>query len=211
MSNEEHVLQQELKFKCLGLASLGQSIASQRSRLTFLKEEDANTKFFHLQACHHGHKSFFNRLHHQGATVVHESNKAHVMFDRFDVILGAPFDLSISLDFSLLNVPTVDQTEMDFCFSEHEIWQVIREMTPDKPPGPDGFTGLFYQSAWPIIKFDIMQVLHAFWQLDFHSFHLVNQAYMVLLRRKPDVDQVQDVCLISLVHSLSKLISKTLA
>jgi hypothetical protein len=34
---------------------------------------------------------------------------------------------------------------------------------------------------------------------------------MVLLRRKPDVDQVQDVCLISLVHSLSKLISKTLA
>jgi hypothetical protein len=45
--------------------------------------------------------------------------------------------------------------------------------------------------AWPIMKFDIMEAFHAFWQLDSHSFHLVNQAYMVLLKKKPDVDQVQ--------------------
>jgi hypothetical protein len=37
-----------------------------------------------------------------------------------------------------------------------------------------------------------MQALHAFWQLDFHTFNLVNQAYMVLLKKKPDADQVHD-------------------
>ncbi|MEJ2372856.1 MAG: hypothetical protein P8Y16_03525 [Sulfurimonas sp.] len=68
-------------------------------------------------------------------------------------------------------------------------------MLPDKTPGPDVFTGLFYQSAWPIIMFDIMQALHAFWQLDFRRFHLVNQAYMVLLKKKPDANRVQDICM----------------
>jgi hypothetical protein len=100
---------------------------------------------------------------------------------------------------------------LDFCFSEQEVWQVIRAMLPDKTPGPDVFTGLFYQSAWPIIMFDIMQALHAFWQLDFRRFHLVNQAYMVLLKKKPDANRVQDFGPINLVHSLSKLISMTLS
>jgi hypothetical protein len=69
LSNEEQVLQRELKFKCLGLASLARSIARQHSRLTFLREGDVNTEFFHLQVCHRGHKNFIDRLQHQGAIV----------------------------------------------------------------------------------------------------------------------------------------------
>jgi hypothetical protein len=46
-------------------------------------------KFFHLQACHHGLKSFIDRLHHRGATVVHGLEKAQVIFDYFDAILGS--------------------------------------------------------------------------------------------------------------------------
>jgi hypothetical protein len=56
-----------------------------------------------------------------------------------------------------------------------------------------------------------MQALHVFWLLDFRSFFLVNQAYMILLRKKPDAECVQDFRQISLIHSLSKLITKTLS
>jgi hypothetical protein len=202
LSSEELVLRRELKFKCLGLASLARPIARQRSRPTFLKEGDTNTKFFHLHACHQGCKSFIDHLLHQGATVVHESEKAQLVFDHFDAILGATVDCMATLDLNILNISTMQLTGLDRCFSEDEVWQIVRALPPDKAPGLDGFTGLFYQSAWPIMKFDIMQAwpimkfnimeaFHAFWQLDSHSFHLVNQAYMVLLKKKPDVDQVQ--------------------
>jgi hypothetical protein len=74
---------------------------------------------------------------------------------------------SCALDLSVLEVSSVDVTGIGFCFSEQEIWSVVRAMPPDKAPGPDMFTGLFYQMAWPVIKNDIMHALHAFWQLDF--------------------------------------------
>jgi hypothetical protein len=35
-------------------------------------------------------------------------------------------------------------------------------MSPNKASGPDGFTGRFYQIAWPIIKGDVMNAFHAF-------------------------------------------------
>ena len=73
---------------------------------------------------------------------------------------------------------------LDHCFSEEEIWQAIVEMPTDKAPGPDGFTGLFYGTAWPVIKGDIFRAFQALWSLDGRSFFLVNHAYMVLLRKK---------------------------
>jgi hypothetical protein len=117
--------------------------------------------------------------------VVHESEKAQLVFDHFDAILGATVDRMATLDLNILNISMMQLTGLDRCFSEDEVWQIVRALPPDKAPG------LFYQSAWPIMKFDIMEAFHAFWQLDSHSFHLVNQAYMVLLKKKPDVDQVQ--------------------
>jgi hypothetical protein len=47
------------------------------------------------------------------------------------------------------------------CFSEKEVWETIKDMPSNRVPGPDGFTGLFYKVAWPIIKRDIMNALNA--------------------------------------------------
>jgi hypothetical protein len=41
-----------LKLRVLGLASLSRTISRQRARILFLEEGGANTKFYHLQACH---------------------------------------------------------------------------------------------------------------------------------------------------------------
>jgi hypothetical protein len=44
LSDEERRLRNELKFRCLGLASLNRTIIRQRSKLLYLAEGDANTK-----------------------------------------------------------------------------------------------------------------------------------------------------------------------
>ena len=50
LTEEERWLRRTLKQLVLGLASLERTIARQRSRITWLKEGDANTQLFHLVA-----------------------------------------------------------------------------------------------------------------------------------------------------------------
>ena len=56
LSIQEAQLRRSLKVRILGLASLSRTIARQRSRMLFLGEGDANTKFFNLMACHRKRK-----------------------------------------------------------------------------------------------------------------------------------------------------------
>jgi hypothetical protein len=70
----------------------------------------------------------------------------------------------------------LDLTGIDACFSEEEIWASIKDMPPDRAPGPDGFTGLFYRVAWDSIKADVVNAFNALWSLDARSFHLLNDA-----------------------------------
>jgi ABC-type long-subunit fatty acid transport system fused permease/ATPase subunit len=56
-----------------------------------------------------------------------------------------------------------------------------------------------------------MRTFNSFWSLDFCSFYLVSQACMVLLRMKSDTLHVHDYRPISLIHSFSKMVAKTLS
>ena len=56
-----------------------------------------------------------------------------------------------------------------------------------------------------------MQAFHALWSLDGRSLHFLNQAFMVLIRKKPDDETVGDYRPISLIHSFAKLFTKVLA
>lgn len=131
------------------------------------------------------------------------------MFNHFNEVLGNRTVSTVSLDFHCLGIPTADLGGTDFYFTE-EVWQTIQDMPLDKVPGPDSFISLLYRTAWPIIKHNIMRTFHALWSLNSRSLHLVNQAYMILLRKKPDALSIADYCPISLIHSFSKLFAKVL-
>ncbi|WVZ68209.1 hypothetical protein U9M48_017172 [Paspalum notatum var. saurae] len=92
-----------------------------------------------------------------------------------------------------------------------EISNVIRNLPSEKAPGPVGFTGLFYKVTWTIIRTDVINAINAFWSLDYRSLYLVNDAYLVLLRKKDQPKEIKDYRPISLIHSFSKLLTKLLA
>jgi hypothetical protein len=143
--------------------------------------------------------------------LIQENAKVDAFTAYFEDILGTPSSCTAVLDLNSLGIQSKDLSALDFCFSEEEVWDTIKELPSDRAPGPDGFTGLFYKTAWPIIKQDIMRAFHALWSVDGRSFFLVNQAYMVLLKKKADASLVSDYRPISLVHSFAKLFTKVLA
>ena len=167
--------------------------------------------FFHLQACHRSRKNYIESVSVGDVKLVREEEKAEAFFRHFDSILGTRCNNEASLDFASLGLPTVDTSMLDICFSEEEVWRIIQEIPVDRAPGPDGFTGLFYRRAWSIIKPDIMRAFHALWALDGRSLYLINQAYIVLLKKKDFTSAISDYRPISLIHSFAKLFTKVLA
>ena len=64
-----------------------------------------------------------------------------------------------TLDLEFIGIQSTDLHELDEIFTEEEVWRIIKELHPDRATRPNGFTGAFYQRAWPIIKQDIMAAI----------------------------------------------------
>jgi hypothetical protein len=78
-------------------------------------------------------------------------------------------------------------------------------------PGPDGFTGRFYLSAWSIIKRDIIHAFDDLSSMDCRSFHHLNDALFILLPKSPDPLSLCDYYPISLSHNFGNFFPKALS
>jgi len=210
LTDDEFNIRANLKRRSLGLASLSRSIARQCSRIRFLADGDANTRFFHLQSCHRSRKNHIVSALHDGNWVAAEESKADLIFNYYNELLGKPFVHAQGLTLDSL-LPQLELGDLDRCFSEEEIWAVVRDLLSDRAPGPDGFTALFYKVAWGTIKADVLRAFNALWSLDYRSFHLLNGASTILLRKNEAPQILRDYRPISLIHSFSKLFTKYLA
>lgn len=89
LSVEEQALRRLLKKKLLGLASLERTMVRQRSRITWLKEGDACTQFFHAQASHRRRRSITS-LNVEGTLVSDHEDKADAMDEFFNLLGSSP-------------------------------------------------------------------------------------------------------------------------
>ena len=162
LSELEADLRKELKQQCLGLASLERTIARQRARVRELREGDANTRYFHLKARDRHRRKFIVNLRNGDEIAFSHDEKADVLHKYFSSIMGREEIREASINLDTLNLPALDLSGLDAPFSEEEVWAAVRDMPSDRAPGPDGFTGAFYQTTWPIIRNDIMWAVNSF-------------------------------------------------
>lgn len=86
-----------------------------------------------------------------------------------------------------------------------------KDIPPDRAPGPDGFTGVFYRSSWSVIRDDVMAPINALLFSDSRAFHRLNSALIILLPKWPDASAPTDYRPITMIHSVAKMVSKILA
>jgi hypothetical protein len=132
LSQEELGLKSVLKKCSLMLSSLKRTIAHLRSRISSLKEGDANTKFFHMQARHQKRKNFIVRLESKEGIYTNHEDKTKVIDDFYENLLGTSYNGKHSIDLQALGVPSHNLAALDSPFSEKEVWETLKQMPSDK-------------------------------------------------------------------------------
>jgi hypothetical protein len=131
LSDEEIELDMDLKQTILGLASLSRMIAHQRSCIRFLREGDANTRFFHLQACHRKRKSYISTFKHDGVSLSDEEAKANAIYHYYNSILRTYFARTRNVSLAFLQLPQLELDALAAPFIIDEIWGMIKEILND--------------------------------------------------------------------------------
>jgi hypothetical protein len=210
-SADEALLKHHLKSRILGLAAIEKSRARQRSRLTWIKKGDANTTYFHVMANVWKNKNHIVSLKNDTETVSSQSEKHRLTFEHFQHHIGTCCQRKCHINFAAIQWQPRQLQHLEIPFSEHEVHATIQAMPKMKAPGPDGFIGCFFKSCWLTIKNDLMSAVDQFYNMNQQGLHLLNQALVILIPKKPNEESISDYRLISLIHSFAKIMSKMLA
>ena len=116
----------------------------QKSRETWLKEGDRNTRFFHRMANVHRRRNCFKSICINDRKLDKEAGIKDGLVDTFQNLLSASGGWSLSLlDFPFNEIESEEAVRLEESFSEEDIWTTISSLN-DKAPGPDGFPLAFW-------------------------------------------------------------------
>jgi hypothetical protein len=100
--------------------------------------------------------------------------------------------------------------ELTTPFLSEEIDLVIKQMPCDRPPGPDGFNGMFLKKCWGIIKEDFHELARGFYDGSL-NLHNINGSYITLVPKSNSPEGVNDYRPISLTNVCLKFLTKLVA
>jgi hypothetical protein len=76
---------------------------------------------------------------------ISHDEKARLVHEFYDGLLGTCWNKEHTIDLRALGIPAFELADLDVPFTEKEVWETIKQLSSDKSPGPDGFTGIFYK------------------------------------------------------------------
>ena len=134
----------------------------QKNRVLWLS---VNTSFFHAITKQRRARNKITGLLDSAGNLVEDEEKLVAIATSYFRDLFATSNPELVED-ALANVTTTisDQLNADLTspVSEREVKLALFAMHPEKTPGPDGFTALFYQRLWDIVKEDLTRMVNEF-------------------------------------------------
>ena len=127
----------------------------QRSRISWLREGDRNTNFFHRKAAWRAKKNKIRRLKAEDGRYIENKKEMEEMATTF-------FKNLYTRDETICPEPLLDMIQNKvngnmndaLCkpFTDDEISDALFQIGPLKAPGPDGFPARFFQRNWEVCK-----------------------------------------------------------
>ncbi|GKV28743.1 hypothetical protein SLEP1_g37755 [Rubroshorea leprosula] len=183
----------------------------QKSRMAWLKEGDANTKFFHRCVKGRSRRNEINFIQIKGVQHTGVLGIKKAVAEHFEKLFTEENWQRPRLDgISFNQISGVDNELLTATFSEVEIKQAIWDCGSSKSPGPDGFNFRFIKEMWEDIKSEIIDFVQEFHRLG----RLVrgsNASFIVLIPKVENPQRIEEFRPISLIGVMYKIIAKLLA
>jgi len=176
-------------------------------------EGDRNTAFFHRNAKIREAQSYVSLLK-DGETVLNNLNdiEQHVL-QYFTNIFSAPTSY-VANDLPNRLIPSIvteAENNMLTAIPLHdEIKGAILDLNGDSAPGPDGYSGHFFQHFWNIIGADVVRSTQYFFTHNYIMPNL-NSNLLILIPKVPRADKLDNFRPIALANFQFKIITKILA
>ncbi|GAU30313.1 hypothetical protein TSUD_211700 [Trifolium subterraneum] len=193
------------------LSNLRRNSGFLRSMSRWLKERDANTKYFHASVKSRGRKNAILALSVGDKWVEGVTEVRSEIVNYFSTHFSETTEDHPTLDGIVFQgLSSQEVGGLTTSFSEVEIKDVVVNSDGNKSPGPDGFNFSFFKRFWDLLKDEIRIMFDQF----FVSADLPRNfsSYFITLIPKVDVPhKIGDFRPISLIGSLYKLVYKVLA
>ncbi|CAA0841934.1 DNAse I-like superfamily protein, partial [Striga hermonthica] len=178
----------------------------QKARIQWLREGDHNSKFFHAQV---KQRRVTNSL--DSILKPDGSLCLNVQDTLFELLFHQIFKSSNPLDqFCNLQNFFMPMLSKEGLLIEKETETALFDMSQDKSPGADGFTALFFQNAWPVIKYHVCLAVYNFFSCGKMPKGL-NHTVITLIPQKKNPTKVADYRPISLCSVVYKIFAKVIA
>lgn len=185
----------------------------QRSRAIWLKDGDRNSSFFHHKASNRKRRNAIKRiLDDNGEVHIKQEEITKVIRDYYQKIFISEESGDKARILATIECKVTNEMN-DFLakpFTVKEVVKAIRQMHPDKAPGPDGMTPLFYQKYWSIINHDVLRAVLGILNQG-HDPTALNHTNIVLIPKVKKPNTPKDFRPISLCNVVFRIITKTIA
>ena len=176
-------------------------------------EGDRNTAFFHRSAKIRDAQSYISLLK-DGTDILSNSEdiEAHVL-SYFTNIFSVNSDY-VENDLPNKYIPQIVTLEENAMLTAippaDEVKRAVFDLSGDAAPGPDGYSGHFYQCFWGIVGEDVVKSTQYFF---LHNYIMpnLNSNLLILIPKVPGADKLDNFRPIALANFQFKIITKILA
>lgn len=131
-SYQEKTLRDNLKKRTLGWAVIERAWTKQSARINYIREGDANTRFFHLRANGRRRKNYIQRLARGTSSAIEHDDKAQIVHNHFMGVMEGPAPRSLDFNWDSLDLSNSDLSGLDDPISVEEILRALSQLPQDK-------------------------------------------------------------------------------
>ena len=211
LSEEEVDGIHEMSAALFSLSRVNASILWQQARMSWLRERDANSKYFHAIMSSRRCRNVISSILVDGNRVEGVSEVQEAVFNHFQQHFASPNThrpRAENLRFQMLYYE--EGVSLTMPFGVDEIKEVVWDCESFKSPGPDGIHTGFIKDFWPELKDDILRFMTQFHRNGRLS-KGINSTFIALIPKVDSLQSLNEFRPIALVGILYKILAKILA